>query len=363
MLLPLTEENFRETPLIRGLDSDHFVVLKNGDDFDFDKIYHEFDDIHDEIKTYFAEMTDFPWWSAGGDGAIIAGGYLEAILQGRDPRDVDIFVIVRQRATIEEEQMAAKDVCDDIVRAICKKHAQARMVVKRHVVDLRTPEITYQIILKAYFSDAHVVGGFDIDSCRLAYDGTCVKAHFTAMRAWRNGWNLFSPITLSTSAVHRYAKKYRQGMGIMLAGTDRRTVQDMIEMAARREAIPTYYAKRLYASDIISIDKLIVHITNPDHFARNSISDYEFNWDQDAPSMEWFHPETSLGIHNLLVHELSDYEFRAYGRGFCVQRPDCRLSQRMFTGAYNPVKADIYIRRMPREKDLPVYAAKKPGTA
>ena len=185
--------------------------------------------------------SNLPWLAsspvvASGDGVVLAGGCLESMLLGVKPRDVDLFLVVgRRNHQVESEASVLKrgrDVVMDTITAIFDAHQTLDVLiflkVSTHVttITVRTAGsvgksiIVYQIIHRVYASAAQVVAGFDIDSCRLFFDGRDLRAHDTAFRAWRNGWNLFDAHTLSTTAVIRYTKKYRAGLGILVVGMD-----------------------------------------------------------------------------------------------------------------------------------------------
>ena len=192
-----------------------------------------------------------PWHHDGSDpGVILAGGSLESGLVGLPPRDFDLFIVAPKKETFTDT--VAKTLVHDVIEAIRVHHVGETVYVSKnkHVLNIITSgtggsgtggsgtggsgTVKYQIVWRVYTSQSQVVVGFDIDSCRLLYDGRSVRAHATAMRAWRNGVNFFNPFSLSTSANHRYTKKWlRLGMSVMIVGVGDGTIRSMKEVLGR----------------------------------------------------------------------------------------------------------------------------------
>jgi hypothetical protein len=227
--------------------------------------------------------SNLPWLAsspvvASGDGVVLAGGCLESMLLGVKPRDVDLFLVVgRRNHQVESEASVLKrgrDVVMDTITAIFDAHQTLDVLiffkVSTHVttITVRTAGsvgksiIVYQIIHRVYASAAQVVAGFDIDSCRLFFDGRDLRAHDTAFRAWRNGWNLFDAHTLSTTAVIRYTKKYRAGLGILVVGMDD---EDVASFKSKWPSIFEYVSPFLNPQQMmrsildISVPSLLLH--------------------------------------------------------------------------------------------------------
>ena len=196
--------------------------------------------INHESVTKVIMCSNLPWAginSNSSGGVILAGGCLESMLLGVAPRDVDIFIVLGMYAAAgaEEEDtpmvlQQGNNLVAATMTAIFEAHQSRNCLifvkVSTHVTTItvrsrRTssaPLIVYQVIHRIYASAAQVVAGFDIDSCRLLFDGVNLRAHDTAFRAWRNGWNLFDTHTLSTTAIIRYTKKFFAGLGILVVG-------------------------------------------------------------------------------------------------------------------------------------------------
>jgi hypothetical protein len=234
----------------KSFSAEPLIVLKK--DTDWTIIQEEEEDPRSRVTLSAVEeiigCLNMPWLADeerrtinnGGGGVILAGGCMESMLLNNKPRDVDLFLVVPVKHDTDME-IAGKAVYIATFVAIVDTHKslpdrQMFMKVSKHVTTITVRKtnnpfgpdgeiIVYQIIHRVYASAAQVVAGFDIDSCRLFFDGSDLRAHDTAFRAWRNGWNLFDANTLSTTAVIRYTKKYRAGLGILIVGMNDADIQ------------------------------------------------------------------------------------------------------------------------------------------
>ncbi|KAG2424988.1 hypothetical protein HXX76_014146 [Chlamydomonas incerta] len=329
-----------------------------------------------------------PWAAGlhpGAPGMVLAGGALESLLQGREPNDFDLFVVMpggRQPGK-EEDCQRARSLILDTIHAIRAHHSSESVYVSRnkpHVVDLVTfydaqrPVVRYQIITRVYASAAQVVAGFDIDSCRLAYDGRSLRAHATAFRAWRNGWNLFNATTLSNTALHRYHKKLTAGMGILIPGVE----QEYLDRAhtGMGAANPASVEICLRHTNIMrlapTVDGLLLFARAMEipEIRRRTKPVADYGGGSEVPNARFYCPCTTLNISDqetlampagphladLCTHkyvvpewqklywpmyapELPDGHFRV-NLSFCILR-DCTGC---FTGAFNPRDCDMYTR-------------------
>ena len=273
-------------------------------------------------------------------GVVLAGGALESLALNRSVNDWDLFLVC---GDLNYSNADVRRVIDSVIRVVTKHHVTAenrqhiRVLVSRKesvcniTVVLRKPDTLdhyvqvakYQIIQRIYASAAHVVAGFDIDSCRLAYDGKTVLAAPTALRAWHNGWNVFDPYTLSKSAVHRYAKKYRAGMGVLLAGVTRNDIHDRLTLISKT-------SKAAHGNTQPTILNLLYVLADPDASAAPAVTDY----DTLDEAGYW---DTTISEH-VLMHRRYASEINGWDPvPLAVNSNSVR-----FTGSFHPVEEDIY---------------------
>uniref|UniRef100_A0A7S3VV98 Uncharacterized protein n=2 Tax=Dunaliella tertiolecta TaxID=3047 RepID=A0A7S3VV98_DUNTE len=103
------------------------------------------------------------------------------------------------------------------VRHPAKRYSQSELF--ETVIKEQETVFSGQIILRLYESPAQVVHGFDVDACRLLYDGRDVWATEAALRAWHCRFMLVEPLRQSPSYEHRllkYSKRY--GLRILVPG-------------------------------------------------------------------------------------------------------------------------------------------------
>lgn len=300
-----------------------------------------------------------PWSSAGTPGVVIAGGAVESWLLGKTPNDIDIFLIwpghVQNQEDRDQGNYSMHAIVHKTIEAIAAHHGGQIYIVNRaSIIDIvaHHGNIKYQIIMLVYSSVAQLTSGFDIDSCRIALTQDGLFGHETAMRAWKHGWNLFDAGTLSTTALHRYSKKFVLGFGILVIGMS-------------QERLDAKWAKaQLFAESFergmeslprrmsINIESLLLHIAiGPTIMQRimNLTSDYDYC----GSSFKYFRVARSTccldGAQRL------DFKDGFYSHGILVhtsQQSRCiHLEFRFnvntdakgnFTGAFNPMSADIY---------------------
>lgn len=279
-------------------------------------------------------LPGLPWCATSPDGAgvVVAGGSIEAWLRGDKPKDIDCFIVVRD-GTHEERLQRAWLILQQCIDALCEKD-EAFVVYKDHVINVYTrPGVIFQFVAVMYTCPAQVIGGFDIDSCRVLYDGVSVKADAAGLRAWANGWNLFTPLTLSTSAVHRYAKKCEQGMGILLVGLGQGEMEEMDRVASGHVRVEGL---------LPTIDLLVLRIKNPaalqkSRTPRHAHHDYEAD---DSPGYMWYTRET------FETDQLRHAALRVHVKSVTTTLATAGQGQQLLTGAFNPVCCDPYMRQV-----------------
>ncbi|KAG2422442.1 hypothetical protein HXX76_016012 [Chlamydomonas incerta] len=305
-----------------------------------------------------------------GPGILLCGGALESWLRGKQANDIDLFIVMPGpiKPTKKTHQNMVNDVVLKTVHAIrahqgsgCNIHVSKD---KWHVVDIQAycqgqPLVKYQIVTRVFASMAQVLEGFDIDSCRLGYNGTSVWAHQTALRAWKNGWNLFNACTLSNSALHRYSKKWLAGMGILFPGHSQEKLEHTIEFLATHD-VRGCLPKKITELPL-TIDGLLVFIkaTGDDpSLLRSCMSDYDMEITnlptttsvRPCHSMVWDNKQVQLlegpnlsplftCTHMYNNNDNNTECFRLH-TSFGV----CTDENGLFTGSFNPVNSNVYAR-------------------
>lgn len=161
-----------------------------------------------------------------GYGLAVAGGFLESSLVGKHSPDIDVFLVVKKMDDDIERRRLSYETISEGIQSIVSTFPDktVHVSIRHHVINVHVFDSTvllrkYQFIHRVYDSPAQVIAGFDIDSCRLVTTEDGIWAHRTAMRAWSFGYNLFNHLTMSTTGNFRYAKKMRRlGLDVFVAG-------------------------------------------------------------------------------------------------------------------------------------------------
>ena len=140
--------------------------------------------------------------------------------------DIDLFITTRN----------ADEAFDAIVE-LCRR-IQQRLQDDQSIVFMRTnqsitmllpkPYPKIQIILRLYSSIEHVLLGFDIDCCCLAYDGKQTLAMPRAIRALETRRNLVDPTRQSLTYEQRLLKYAKRGFDVAL---QKLTTCDILDVA------------------------------------------------------------------------------------------------------------------------------------
>ncbi|KAG2424968.1 hypothetical protein HXX76_014126 [Chlamydomonas incerta] len=325
---------------------------------------------------------DMPWAKYPGQaGIVLAGGCLESPLFRRGPKDYDLFIVLPgdQQPTEEQHTAQARTIILDTINAIRKHHSEEKVYIskcKPHVIDViafseeEETRAHYQIITRVYASLAQVVAGFDIDSCRLGYDGSVVRAHPTAFRAWKNKWNLYNATTLSTTALIRYYKKFDAGIGILVPGVDKEHIDGITDKLVQRskEEISEYMLRsRLrYLEPTIDNLLLVFRVASIASLANLIYKKSDYGDGSEIPQAEFFEPCTRLWISNTEPHQILPQgphlapvltsmgtspewpgdTLAGEDKSFCIRLSFCVMKDcgGGFTGAFNPKECEIYVR-------------------
>lgn len=315
-----------------------------------------------------------PWaGSSSKAGIVLAGGAMESLLLAKTPNDYDLFLVMPgpDEPNTDHHTSQALSLVMDAINSIRRHHCKDFVYVSRdkpHVVDICVhpadgPRVKYQIITRVYASLAQVVAGFDIDSCRIGFDGECVRAHATAFRAWKHKWNVFNPSTLSTTALNRYHKKWMGGMGTLIPGVSQDWLESTIDKLATMKMDTgniTVYKLPLNLEGLLLFTRAA-----EEHIMQQIIADSKSDYDQTPAKMleavpctaVWVSPDEELafaggpGFAPLFTgtkhrHNLStEWYYSALPHQINIVLSFCIRSNQdgLFTGAFKPVQGcDIY---------------------
>lgn len=183
------------------------------------------------------------------DGIVIAGGFMASCAMGCvkfDPTavlkemplksDIDVFICINKYDYEKDERdQKIRTRATEIVQA-CLTSLQSIPIPKEHLIICGmsesskvinvlikmhpdNPFIKIQFILRVFDTPAHVIHGFDIQPCKVVYDGKCVMATPGAIRSFATRTMILDPTKWSTSTAHRYIKyAERMKMAIKVPG-------------------------------------------------------------------------------------------------------------------------------------------------
>ena len=181
----------------------------------------------------------------------VCGGALTRILYSQPVSDLDIFFY---NCTEDEAAIILKD-CLSILAVSCAGMAgmarNARIEKKDNIVNFITDssnnhgnadKLCYQFILRIYPSLDTIIGGFDLGSCMLAFDGE--NTYATYLGAWSiyKGCNIVDTTRRSLSFDRRLVKYADMGFGIVMPGLPLKLTKDVTP----KEEIAKYNALRTF---------------------------------------------------------------------------------------------------------------------
>ena len=158
---------------------------------------------------------------------VVAGGFLArtAVALGKGETctighniDIDMFVI----ADSEREALAVVRLALIKLALFCKERDTGMFVARsKYALTIGMDSCNYdiQIILRYFDTEKDLLSTFDIDVCRMAYDGTKTVASLSAIRAISTGWLIIDNHWNSTTFSTRIDKYCRIGFGALLYQT------------------------------------------------------------------------------------------------------------------------------------------------
>jgi len=157
-------------------------------------------------------------------------------LRGFIGSDVDLFLTTRDPG----EALRALEV---IYRRLRRHYGKEIGVFRSaHSVSFigPSPHRVVQVILRLYDSCEHVILGFDLDCCSVAFDGLRVRALPRAARALAARYNLVDVTRQSSTYETRLVKYMRRGFSVGVPyGTDIASIQAKVASGIRAELLTT----------------------------------------------------------------------------------------------------------------------------
>ena len=202
----------------------------------------------DELKN--KTLAGLPWLADGGtEGIVVAGEALEtALIDTRSDPTIEIYMVCsRPHQAIE----VGRRLLQRTIMALASRPTTTSVRISEREMDPDMSEPCWMCIDTTTTTGTRavrcrvnplvhcsltqlLVTRFDIGSSRIVYDGRTIWAHDTAMRAWRNGWNVFDvtscAFTDSRKALYGHARRSSgtRGMQTLVVGMTQAALNDRI---------------------------------------------------------------------------------------------------------------------------------------
>lgn len=152
--------------------------------------------------------------ASGTGGVFLAGGsVVQRLLHNSEPKDFDLFFY---GCTPDE----AKVFIDRVLVTNIPWQNNKDSTVTRNKFTITRGEV--QFILRLYKTPAEILSGFDIDSCKVGFDGTKVWMTETALWSWRTRTNIVDFSRMSPSYEFRLSKYFLRGFCVHVPFMDLR---------------------------------------------------------------------------------------------------------------------------------------------
>lgn len=153
-----------------------------------------------------------------------AAGRHAGMLESFRHSDIDLFLITQD----PNHAMRAIVELYGIIRASVPSHVKIPIMRTEHSVTFRLPwpYRNIQVVTRLYRSVQHVLLGFDLDCCCVAYDGRAIISLPRAERALRYRYNLVDVTRQSTSYEARLLKYAKRGFDVAIPGVPMEKVME-----------------------------------------------------------------------------------------------------------------------------------------
>lgn len=153
---------------------------------------------------------------------VIAGGCVASFIQNSvgmvstsTDGDIDLFIVTK-------DLERAKAAVSRVLIQVRTRYPDSIIIRSANAITIGGDSMTrpVQVILRLYNSIIHVISGFDVDSCCVAYDGEQFYCMPRYARAVSKGYNLVDPERQSQSYGLRLAKYINRGFYAAVPGYD-----------------------------------------------------------------------------------------------------------------------------------------------
>lgn len=142
---------------------------------------------------------------ASNPNVVLAGGALHSIYHDCEPNDYDLFIFDPDKtpsSTDYAQHKLANSICNDFINTFKGCH----IIEMPHVIDVQCGITPYQLIKRVYDSMDKIIGGFDLDPCRMLYDGDRVYTTITGALYIKYNEYPFDIESQSKNFAHRLIK-------------------------------------------------------------------------------------------------------------------------------------------------------------
>jgi hypothetical protein len=314
--------------------------------------------IQDKFKQLFGDA--LMWYNKQKEyGFVVAGGFLTNLMYGTttwqngsvpymNGSDLDIFFCCsnsdkyNKDAKINLFVTCFQNFTSQINKHLCKQGRKYRFnlnssynckVIDGYILqrvrsaDKYNALIKIQFICNVFETPSHILHGFDLEPCKILFDGEDTYMQLNFLNTLNTNWMLLDQDKISASWRYRYAKyckKYQ--LDILLPGI-KPELSKMMYIDAMEPPQVLFSMPRMPI-----MIALMASIYNPKHPPCSIYSDYDMLEKMDIK--DWFY-WTSRDAYKLAIRN-------------CTEWISCRLKTSIdkytdvFTGAFNPVKLNIY---------------------
>lgn len=169
--------------------------------------------------------------------------------------------------------------------------------------------VKIQIIKRVFETPSHVLHGFDLEPCKVLFDGRTLRCTSTFMNAYENRWMLLDQDKLSLSWKYRYVKYcHLYGLNVLVPGVSAESV-DWLDTKSSSPIVQLYSCIRCREECVVESD----------YDTRNVSINRGYGW--------------------VRLNNYSRAYFAQMETVHMTRQSVCRGS---FTGAFNPISLNVY---------------------
>lgn len=305
----------------------------------------------------------FPWYTADREhGFVVAGGFLTNLLYGTlswnnlvptcKQCDIDFFYCVSNSERYNTDTLKCNLFSADFIhfanlindtlprsmrfRFTIRRFSKSSMVINGYIVkDMRRLLMKLQFILRVFETPSHVLHGFDLEPCKILFDGTHTHVHPNFMNTLATNWMLLDQDKLSTSWYFRYGKySMRYDIDVLLPGISDAVRDALVKHAQDYKHTMYRYQKEIDGAMKDPILKLITCLTI--RWPCNSLPDYDHMENAGFDSFYAWVGESDFNYYMKHIHQFIHSRIKRFNR------LPASGKNREFTGAFNPIEENIY---------------------